>query len=243
VNTEQRVVRFGGTVITYTVVRSRRRKKTVTITIDPAEGVVVAAPLRAPNERIDEIVRKRGGWIVQTCASYPVRYPAKQFVSGESLPYLGRQVRLEVIQTEQGHPVLEFNHWTFRLRMPGDCAPGQRRDVAHRAVMQWYKQRALHRVWERVQWWSRVLGVAPQEVRMASQRRRWGSCGPDNVLRMNWRTVLLEPALMDYVIVHELAHLLERNHSPRFWAHVIRAMPDCRERRNRLKGAGAELPF
>ena len=92
--------------------------------------------------------------------------------------------------------------------------------------------------------WHPRLGRGPApRVLIRDQRQRWGSCAPDGTLRFNWRAVMLEPALIDYIVVHELAHLAVRSHSPEFWRIVTAAMPDAQHRRRRLREAGRSLPL
>ncbi|MDA1002925.1 MAG: M48 family metallopeptidase, partial [Chloroflexi bacterium] len=89
--------------------------------------------------------------------------------------------------------------------------------------------------------WATRLGWEPRRVIVKAQRRRWGSCARDGTVRLNWRLVMAEPALIDYVIVHELAHLAEPNHGPAFWARVRSALPDCDRLRRRLRDDGARF--
>ena len=92
-------------------------------------------------------------------------------------------------------------------------------------------------------WLPRLGGGAVPKVLIRDQRQRWGSCALDGTLRFNWRVVMLEPALVDYVIVHELAHLTVRNHSADYWDLVVRIMPDAQERRRTLRAVGQRLPL
>ena len=92
-------------------------------------------------------------------------------------------------------------------------------------------------------WLPRFGGGDVPDVLIRDQRQRWGSCAPDGTLRFNWRVMMLEPALVDYVIVHELAHLGVRNHSDNYWKLVNRVMPDAQERRQKLREVGRTLPL
>ena len=94
-----------------------------------------------------------------------------------------------------------------------------------------------------VRWWPRFGGPDRSEVLIRDQRQRWGSCAPDGTLRFNWRVVMLAPALAEYVVVHELAHLRVRSHSTEFWGLVSRVIPDAQQRRRRLREAGKDLPL
>lgn len=242
-------VRSGETAIRFEVRRSARRRKTVRIVV--AEGrVLAAAPEAMPTEEIGAIVRRRAGWIRRRLAAPgPEAEPArKRFVSGETLPYLGRSVRLVVERGGAGAPAVRFDRWRLRVAVSdsdgvGGDAGGERRERVRRAVLDWFRERAADRAGASVRRWLPRFGrsEAP-EVLIRDQRKRWGSCAPGGALRFNWRVVMLPPRLLDYVVAHEIAHLEVPNHSPAFWSHLASAMPDWRERRGRLREVGATLP-
>ena len=94
-----------------------------------------------------------------------------------------------------------------------------------------------------VRWWPRFGGRTQFQVLIRDQRQRWGSCAPDGTLRFNWRVAMLRPDLAEYVVVHELAHLKVRHHSPEFWGLLSRTMPDAQHRRHRLREVGRSLPM
>ncbi|MBI4512982.1 MAG: M48 family metallopeptidase [Gemmatimonadetes bacterium] len=110
-----------------------------------------------------------------------------------------------------------------------------------RAFEDWYRQRALAHLLRRTAVLAARLGVRPAGVLVRDQRRRWGSCSPGGMLRFNWRIVMTPPALIDYVIAHELAHLRSRTHGATYWALVASIVPDHRERRRRLREIGPHI--
>lgn len=234
-------VGFGGTVIEYTIVRSRRRKKTVAITLDPDRGVVIAAPVSTSPDRVRELVEKRAGWILRRGSSEILESRRKAFVSGESLPYLGREARLFVEHADVRWPRLLFDHWNFYVTAPARLEGEERRAAIERALTTWYRRRAAERLTERTARWAELAGRAPTAIYIRDQRRRWASCSADGTLRFNWRIIMAPPPLMDYVVVHELAHLRVRNHSADFWAVVARLLPDYELRRSQLKALGPSL--
>ena len=236
-------VRFGDTTIEYNIRRSAKRKKTVQITVDGG-GVQVAAPSSAEDSRLREIVRKRAPWILGHSPEDWLTIPPKRFVSGETLPYLGRNIRM-VIKTENRRTTeVRFDHWRFRVSIPPGLDDENRRDRIHRAFVNWYRRRAYSRLAEAVERWWPLLGSGEfSRVLIRDQRLRWGSCAPDGTLRFNWRTAMLPTRLIEYVVVHELAHLRLKNHSPDFWGLVTRSMPDAQQRRRDLREAGQSLPL
>jgi len=239
--TEHGQVRYGSSTIAYTVNRSGRRKKTVEITVDGHAGVLVAAPEGVPQVDIDAIVRRRARWILRKASPAMMDPHPRQFVSGVSLPYLGRSVRMIVEEGEGSRPLIRFRHWSFEILIPPKLEGEARQHAIKRALMGWYKGRAQRRLEERVKRWSAVLGQHPVEVLIRDQRQRWASCAPDGTLRFNWRVIMAEPAMLDYVVVHELAHLIVKNHSTDFWTTVASVLPDYAVRRRRLRELGPYL--
>jgi predicted metal-dependent hydrolase len=202
---------------------------------------VVTAPTRTTREEIRQVVLKRAQWITRKLAERASRPPRKEFVGGETLPYLGRDLPLTVEEVIVRRPALTLDHAGFHLTLPARLDAEKRREAAEKTVTTWCKAEALRCLSERTQHWSGVAGYAPSEVLVREQRRRWGSCGGKGVLRFNWRLIMAPLAVVDYVVVHELAHVRVRNHSAVFWAEVARLMPDYRARRKLLRELGSTL--
>lgn len=238
---ERDSVTFGATTIPYSIRRSRRRKKTIEITLDPGEGVLVSAPVSATTADVARIVERRARWIIRKSTESVLRPQPKQFVSGESIPYLGRQVRLFVEATDVRRVAVRFDHWSFCVTVPQHLRGDERREAIREAITGWYKRRAQERLDGRSRLWADRLSVQVKQVATRDQRQRWGSCAPDGMIRFNWRIVMAEPTLIDYVVVHELLHLKVRNHGPEFWTEVAAALPDYTQRRRRLKELGKTL--
>ena len=239
--TERDRIRYGDTTIHYHVRRSVRRKKTVQITVD-GSGVQVAAPSTLSGRELRAIVRKRAPWILSHASGTLLEAAPKRFVSGETLPYLGRNVRMVVESADVRRPSVRFDHWRFRVAAPRDLSGDARRASVRRAFVAWYRERAAARVQARVErWWPQLGSGPPPVILIRDQRRRWASCAPDGTLRFNWRVVMAPPTVLDYVVVHELAHLNVRDHSAAFWSDVARVMPDYRTWRTRLRETGPLL--
>ena len=236
------MVPFGASRITYSIVRSPRRHKTVELTVARPGEVLVAAPVRSSTDELRAIVRRRAGWIVRHGGVAPSQPAHRRYASGVSFPYLGREVRAYFHEGKSSRPVeVRFGHWQFDVGVPQGLSAEQRQVAVERAFKAWYRARAATRVADRVRRFSGPLGAEPSAVLIRDQRQRWGSCSPDGVLRFNWRIVMAPPALLDYVVIHELAHLRVRSHQKTYWALVARAAPDYRERRERLRALGPSL--
>lgn len=213
---------------------ARRRRRTLGISVD-ASGVSVSAPLRAPWRDIEAFLKQKERWIVGKMDEW-ARLPTPALVrgaSGESLPLFGSPVTLEVstgrraVRREPGRLVLS--------------APAPQR-VA-KVLVGWLKAQALDALAPRAAHYAAHLELGSPQVALSNARTQWGVCTEAGAIRLSWRLVHLEPALADYVVAHEVAHLVELNHSKRFWSLLARLYPDWREARERLELAGASLPI
>ena len=237
------LVRFGDATIEYEVRRSERRKKTVQITVD-GTGVQVAAPITTPDSEVQAIVRKRAAWILSHAGDTAAGAVHKRFISGETLPYLGRNVRLIIEPADVGDPQVRFDHWRFRVLIPEGSEEEERYQRIRRAVVDWYRGRAEERLQSGVQrWWPRLGKGGEPKILIRDQRQRWGSCAPDGTLRFNWRVMMLEASLVEYVGIHELVHLSIKNHSQDVWRMLASILPDVEHRRRKLGEVGKTLPL
>ena len=236
-------VQFGDATIEFDIQRSKRRKKTVQITMDGGR-VLVAAPSDTPDSKLEAIVRKRAPWILRQAPDPVLQASRKRFVSGETLPYLGRNVRLIVEPADLPSPEVRFDHWSFRIAVPIGLDESKRYDGIRKAIVQWYRQRAAQRLPRTVELWRKRMGwPETPEVLIRDQRQRWGSCSPDGTLRFNWRVVMVQPELAEYVVVHELSYLQVSSHSAEYWTLISSLLPDAQQRRRRLREAGKMLPL
>ena len=221
-----------GRPVTYRFVRRRRR--TLGITIDH-EGVLVAAPLRAAWRDIESFLRDKERWIIAKLEEWSKVPRPRQLrgVSGEPVPLFGRRMTLDVRPGGRAvKPVLD------RLVV---FAPEPRRALD--TLAGWLKTCALEALVARTRHFAQLLGVEPPTVGLSNARGQWGVCVEGGSVRLNWRLVHLEPALADYVVAHEVAHLLEMNHSRRFWELVASVYPRWKTARRELELAGAALPI
>jgi predicted metal-dependent hydrolase len=241
---ERSQVRFGTTTIGYRIQRSPRRS-TVSIAIDPADGVLVTAPRPASLERLDRIVRAKAPWIVERLkrsSDLPPPLPAREFVSGETFLYLGRQHRLRVDLNQSPQPLRLDLGW-LRVPIPPSFPEKHRSRYVRSALLDWYKSRASRRLPKRAKLWSAKLDIPEPELILVDPRKRWGSTSASGTVRINWRIIQAPLSLVDYVVVHELVHLGHPNHTAQFWAAVGRVMPNYEERKARLRELGPRLEW
>lgn len=222
-------------VLEYAIQRSAKRRQ-LTITVERDRSVVVHAPEGLADEKIRRVVEAKRQWIYEKI-NHPQKYrdlphgPGKELVSGESALYLGRQYRIEVVR--DGLNGVRFNRGFL---IP--AIPGKRKVEALRA---WYIGRAKEKIIPRVKIHARRLGVEAAEVKIADGHYRWGSCTTHNNVGFNWRLIKAPMFVIDYVIVHELAHLIETNHTPRFWNIVRTQIPMMEKAKAWLKENGQLL--
>lgn len=225
-------INYGTTRIEYDVCFSRR--KTLAIHVYPDQRVRVRAPHGSALDTIATIVSKRADWIVkqqQHFAGYaPPMVLLREYVSGESYRYLGQQYRLKVLDGTPEQATLGRTDLFVTVR---NKEPQRVRQV----LEQWYRAEAQRVFAEQLQaCFGRVayLGVAYPVLSIRRMKTRWGSCGRNGHILLNLRLIQAPIESIDYVIVHELCHLKEHNHSKRYYALLDTAMPDWRERRQRL---------
>ncbi len=232
-----------GCVIEYTVRRSKRRKKTVQISVSKG-AVVVSAPTRTPNREIQTIVQNRSGWILQKLEAREEETAPLRFVAGELLPYLGQTIALAVEESGVRRPTAALEDSKLAVSVPSGLTEEDRRESVLAALVAWYRAQAAKLLAESVSRWLPAMGYTEMpRVLIREQKTRWGSCSADGTLRFSWRLAMVDWDLIDSVAVHELAHLEVMNHSPDFWEVVLRVMPDARDRRRRLGEAGRNLPL
>ncbi|HEX5612782.1 MAG TPA: SprT family zinc-dependent metalloprotease [Burkholderiales bacterium] len=215
----------------------RRARRTIGIRVD-AEGLAVSAPLRAPWRDIEAFLRSSERWIAAKLAEWAhAGRPARlQGRSGETLPLFGEPVVLEV---RQGPRAVAHDGAVLCVSHPDAGRTGAVREV----LVRWLKQRALEALAPRAAEYAARLGRKAPPVAISNARSQWGVCMADGRLRLSWRLAHLAPPLGDYVVAHEVAHLVELNHSKRFWRVVEALYPEWRAARQAIEAAGAALPI
>jgi len=220
--------------MSYTLIRSHRRKKTFSIQVRGDGTVIIQVPFQASEADIDRFVKEKKQWLLRTIdrqrqRNHDRRAPA--FIPGERLDYLGGSYPLILRERDDPGDALTFNGCQFLLKAG---ALGAARILFHL----WYQKQARTHFEERVLHFSALLGTAPEGIAVNNARSRWGSCSPDNRLAFTWRLIMAPPGIIDYVVVHELCHMKIRNHSRDYWRLVEQILPDHKRRRAWLKDHG-----
>jgi predicted metal-dependent hydrolase len=230
-----RTLLAAGTTITYEL--SFARRKTLAIRVHPDARVSVSVPLGSNLVEVETFIARRAAWILRHQRSFAQKAAEalpRRWVSGETQRFLGREYRLEVLPLNRGR---EFVHLDGDCLVVGVRPPAEAARVEKR-VDAWLRRQALVIFAERVAIWYPHLaspGVATPQVAVRSMRSRWGSCTVAGKITLTTRLVTAPLALIDYVAVHELCHLKERNHGPRFYLLLTQLIPDWKERKKQLK--------
>ena len=217
--------------IDYTVVRSER--KTLQISVERDRTVVVRAPHDVTDEQIARAIEKKKFWLYQKI-NHDRKYsaaPRKEFVSGASVTFLGQNYQLEVTDDSAGG--IEFSD-RFYL-------PKSQQHNARQLFQAWYIKQANKRIPELVETMATTMGVRYKKVMVSDLKVRWASCTPQDNLNFNWRLIKAPMFVIRYIIAHELAHLLEANHTPIFWNTVKAQVPEYEKAKKWLVDHGGLL--
>ena len=226
------------TVITYNIKKSKRAKH-LRITISH-EGVVVVAPLKVKEDQVTRFIESKKDWIHKHYLKQ--RYiPYREFVSGEKLPCLGEEIilRIQHVKCKRTRVILEGNNLVVIIHE--GLSQREQRDEVQAALERWYKQTVRKAIINRLNYFNEKLRVQFGIVRIKSQKTRWGSCSRKGNLNFNWRLAMAPEHIIDYVVVHELCHLVYMNHSKEFWRLVESQIPDYKDKRKWLKDNGFTL--
>jgi predicted metal-dependent hydrolase len=212
-------------------VRWSRRRRTIGISVGAAGELRVLAPVGCRRRALEAAVRERLGWVRKKMAEQEARAAAAAhaYVDGELFPYLGRRYPLELVDGAAVRVELRDG----RFLLDRTLAP-----EAQAELTAWYTARARSWIPPRLDSLLAAGGPAPSAVQVRAMGRRWGSCTANGKISLHWQTILLPPAIIDYILVHELMHLRRLDHSTAFWDCVANAMPDYVERRTWLRVNG-----
>jgi predicted metal-dependent hydrolase len=245
----ERIWDLDGEVLPYRLERRRGRRR-VTLQFDPELGLCVQTPRRLPLREVDRVLREEAEWIRRQLAEHRrwrEAHPPRRYVAGEALPLLGESWQLAL------HEIPGRRRVTVRRERRGD-APGrihlflpaglgetERIDASRRSLERWYQRLARGLIEARLARWAPTVGVTVNRITLRDMKTRWGSSGSNGNLSFNWKIVMAPPAVVDYLVVHELCHLVHADHSPAFWRLVESHLPDSRWRRAWLKREGRNL--
>ncbi len=229
---------YKGKIYEYTIVRSKR--KTFAISIGTEKGIVVKIPLYFPAEDIEKLVIEKAEWIAEKyeqMEEQEQKKPVHHFESGETFYFRGTSLILNlIINPDRKRIMVKKQAGTLLV-----VSPNAEKTVIRAAIEKWYRERAREVITDKVIYYQRFVGKNVGEIRIKEQKSRWGSCSSQANLNFNWKIVMAPDEIIDYLVVHELCHLLHMNHSKQFWNSVGNIIPDYKEREKWLKEKGTLL--
>jgi predicted metal-dependent hydrolase len=234
---EQRSIELAGKSFSYTLRRSGKRRRSIGLSIDD-RGLVVSMPLRASERWLHRVLQDKAQWIVRQLADWEARKPpVAKWIDGQFVRFMGEPLTLRVVASLfDAPPLLRGRQLFVHVTDPAS------QQVVEQAVTQWYRREAEVLFRQRIAHYAPLMQVSPSAVALSSARTQWGSCNTRGTVRLNWNLIKMPLRLIDYVVVHELAHLIEMNHSAAFWQEVAAVLPDYQRRRNDLRRREAIAP-
>lgn len=211
----------------------RARRRTIALIVERDGSLTVRAPKRAALQDIEQFIHEKAAWILRARARLSAipEPPRKEFTDGEKFLFLGNEYELKLVSPQR--PALKFDH-EFTLGNTSQPRGGV-------LFTSWYKNQAFQVISERVQHYAALHGFRPKQVKIGSAKTRWGSCTSTGNLNFTWRLVMAPLEVIDYVVVHELAHLRVHNHSAKFWKLVESIEPQFKTKRKWLRLNGEKL--
>jgi len=231
----RRQLLLGGRLVEFRF--QRRRRRTIGLTVNE-RGLAIAAPPRAPWREIEAFARQHERWIVAKLEQWAAAGRPRPFCGsdGELLPVAGANV---VLQVRAGRRAVALEDARLVVSLPEPRRPGAVREL----LVRWLKSRALQVFAPRAAHYAARIGRRAPALGISNARMQWGVCMADGRIRLSWRLTHLAPELADYVVAHEVAHLVELNHSKRFWQLVATLYPDWRAAKHRIRLAATTLPL
>ena len=214
-----------------------RNRKNLSIEVEAPRKITVISPAGKSEDEILETVKTKSKWIVQKLfeiREIEYRKRIKQYVNGESFIYMGRNYSLQILlEDNNSYPEAKLTRGKFHV-----TSYSKDQNVIKQALENWYKDKAKEKVNERIKYYQAYFDIRPKRVIIKNQEKRWGSCTKDNILLFNWKCIMAPSPVLDYIVVHEMCHMIHMNHSKEFWSLLKSILPDYEQRKNWLRDNG-----
>lgn len=214
-----------------------RKRKTLSIVVEAPRAITVIAPVGSTEDRIMETVKAKSKWIIQKLfeiKEMEYRKRNKEYINGESFIYMGRNYSLQIVVNETiREPETKLSKGKFFVTVPSKSD-----DAIKLALENWYKDKAKEKIAERIAYYQPSFDINPKRLVIKDQQKRWGSCTKSHELLFNWKCVMAPSAVLDYIVVHEMCHMVYMNHSKEFWQMVKKVLPDYEARKELLRNYG-----
>lgn len=213
----------------------RRNRKTSSIIVEPDGKVIVIVPKSCSMEKVEKLIQSKLYWIYTKRAEFEDLNNTKvnrQFRNGQGFLYLGSSYRLEI--TEDIEQDLKLYRGRFYLRK-------SKVEDGKKIFKNFYREKGIKKIEEIVNRYKKQMGVNPKNIRIMELKNRWGSCSDEGSLNFNWKCIMAPLTIIDYIVVHELAHIISKNHNEEFWNAIDKVMPDYEKRKKWIRENGASL--
>ncbi len=231
--------------IKYTIRRSQRAKNTRIVV--SAEKIEVVSPSAVSEREIHAFVQLKQDWIISAVDKVKANQQSikksapEHYTDGALVPYKGNNVEIKIRTSSFNALQIEFKQHSFIVYLPIHINESEKSEVIRLALINWMKQQVLKEVKEIIQRHTKTYQLYPRSITIKTQKSRWGSCGIHNDININWLLILAPIEVLEYVVVHELCHIKERNHSDKFWKLVEVHLSDYQQHRRWLKKNGRSL--
>jgi len=219
-------------IAAFKVIRSTRRKKTMTLQVTREGKVVIRVPQRTPDNEVERFFYSRQAWIARKLNGKEMKEEIggkpREFIAGEEFFYLGNPYPLEMTESNGTRKALALSLGKFLLAR-------EKSSQARELFVKWYRDRAREVIEERVRFWGSRFSLIPTGITITGAWQRYGSCSAKNRLSFSWRLMMAPYQVIDYIIAHELAHIKVKNHSKKFWIYLEGLMPDYRTQKQWLR--------
>lgn len=217
-----------------------RNRRTLAIQVKPIDKVLVLSPNGIPEYIIKEKVKSKGKWILKKLLDFKdsgyVPFN-REFADGEIFMYLGRNYLLQLfLNIGLKKLMVKLSDGIFIIYTPTKDPV-----ILKKLLEKWYRKEAEKVILERIECYKSKFSVEPVKIKIKEQKKRWGSCSSGGSIYFNWRIIMAPPLVIDYIIVHEMSHLIHRDHSSKFWKHVESVLPDYKVRKKWLRNYGIRM--
>ncbi len=235
------VLQIDETSISYTI-RYSKRSKRQRIIVSP-KGVEVVAPMNTPEEIINNFIDSKKRWLFKTVTETILKYPPKlpqRYLDGEKVMYRGSYFILRIESADVENIIVNYEN-CFYIQVPQSLPRGEQELNIKQALIDWKREQVYLDIQKLAQIYAQKLNVQPKSIKISQQKRAWGTCSSKGSIHINWRLADAPLSVLEYVVAHEITHLLHHNHSKEFWQALGKIMPDWKQRKANLKSWEVEL--
>jgi predicted metal-dependent hydrolase len=235
------VLQIGETSISYTI-RYSKRSKRQRIIVSP-KGVEVVAPINTPEELITNFIDSKKSWLFKTVTETLLKYPPKLpqcYINGAEIMYRGSYFLLKIELADVEKIIIHYENF-FNIQVPQHLNEEEREAAVKQSLIDWKRKKVYFDILKFAQIYAEKLNIQPKSIKLSQQKRAWGTCSSKGSIRINWRLADAPLSVLEYVVAHEITHLLHHNHSKDFWQTLGDIMPDYKQRKADLKAWEIEL--